>query len=89
MSVAELAQRFYASWGLPLEWAHDSAAGAPEARHLTLDAGKAVRRLRWASHVSNDDAIDWTVEWYKAWRSGRSPEAITADQIARYQDGRA
>jgi CDP-glucose 4,6-dehydratase len=55
----------------------------PEASALRLDASMALRDLNLRNQLDTAAAIDWTVEWEKAWRQGVSAAAITAEQIDR------
>jgi hypothetical protein len=43
----------------------------------------ALRDLNWRNQLDTAAAIDWTVEWEKAWRQGVAAAAITAEQIDR------
>lgn len=36
-----------------------------ESQILTLNSTKAVNKLGWTPKLSTDDAIAWTVDWYK------------------------
>jgi CDP-glucose 4,6-dehydratase len=50
-----------------------------------LDARKARRLPDWTPALSPDDALAWTVEWYRAFYSDpSSAQRTTEDQIERY-----
>ncbi len=72
-------------WGEGAAWRQDDAAWAKEAMLLRVDATKARVRLGWRPRLAVDDALAWTVEWYKVVRDGRPALAITTEQIARYE----
>lgn len=62
--------------------------GGHEAKLLSLDARKARRELRWQPRLSPEDALAWTVDWYKAYqRDPASGRRITEEQIARFSRG--
>jgi CDP-glucose 4,6-dehydratase len=57
-----------------------------EATHLRLDSSKARARLNWQPRWNLKHALDKTVEWHAAWRSGQDMRSITMAQIAAYAD---
>jgi CDP-glucose 4,6-dehydratase len=73
-------------WGRPGQWAAGPDDGPPEATVLRLDATRARRELGWAPRLGIEDAVEWTVEWYRAHADGKDAAALTLDQIARYQE---
>lgn len=83
-TVADIVGSMFAAWQKEPMWEVDSCVGQRENQNLAVDASKAATRLGWEPRLPNSDTIRWTVDWYKAWHSGESPEAITADQIERY-----
>jgi CDP-glucose 4,6-dehydratase len=85
LSVSSLAESIFAAWGQKPRWQEDEASRQPEAQWLTVDASKARERLDWKTHLAKDDAIAWTVEWYKAWHLGARLQEVTAGQIDRYE----
>ncbi|MCH8006170.1 MAG: CDP-glucose 4,6-dehydratase [Planctomycetes bacterium] len=84
MSVEALTQRFLRAWPGG-RWEPRCESDPPhEAAHLRLDIAKARRRLSWRPVYSVDQAIDATVDWYKAAESGGDMVAFTARQIREY-----
>ncbi len=87
MTVGALARRFTSVWGegdLRLE---PSATGPHEAGLLKLDSALALCELGWRPLLSAEERVDWTVEWYRAWR--KAPSSVwdwTARQIERYEE---
>ena len=60
-------------------------AGEPhEATLLTLDCTKARTRLGWRPHLTFDDCVRWTADWYAAWHGGRDMAEFTRGQIAQF-----
>lgn len=70
--------------------AASSFASAPadlvEAAVLTLDSSDAVRDLGWSSRLRLVDALEWTARWYRAYYDGGDVAALTARQIAAYEE---
>ena len=56
-----------------------------EAQFLGIDAGKAHTRLNWRPRLDIAQAIDWTVEWYRAWRDGADMRQLSEAQLDRYR----
>lgn len=71
-------------WGPPASWTRDSAEAPHEAGLLRLDSSKARSLLGWAPKLGLATALDWTVDWYRAHRSGASMSTVTLEQIDRY-----
>jgi CDP-glucose 4,6-dehydratase len=83
--VAWIADKVASSWGAPALWTQDTAAHPPEARFLKLDASKAKSCLGWRPVLSLDSALDWIVEWYRAFEAGTDVRCLTRAQIERYE----
>lgn len=83
--VAWVVERLAAQWGEGAKWEPDRAEQPHEAGLLQVDASKARARLGWAPRLPLDEALAWTVEWYRAFADGADAAAITIDQIERYQ----
>ena len=85
MTVAEIVQALAGKWGGNATWEADTAGNPHEARYLGVDAGKAQARLGWVSRLDVAGAIEWTVEWYRAWREGGDMRGLSESQIERYR----
>jgi CDP-glucose 4,6-dehydratase len=88
--VADLADRLIRRWGSGRWEAGGPAAegAAPvEAGVLILDSAKARERLGWRPRLPLDEAVAWTVEWYREAFTDRPAEALydlARRQIAAY-----
>jgi CDP-glucose 4,6-dehydratase len=71
-------------WGPPAEWRADPGQHPHEAHFLRLDSAKARSRLGWKPRLSLDEALEWTVDWYKKQAGGEDAGALTLAQIERY-----
>jgi len=66
-------------------WQRDTRAQPHEARILRLDTSKATQTLGWKRQLQLGTALDWTVEWYRAFGADAAKaQAITHTQIERY-----
>lgn len=79
--VDRLRERWPGEFGVELA---SASTGGHEAQLLQLDATKARRRLGWAPRWPLERAIDTTVEWYDAYRSGGDMRAVTLAQIEAF-----
>jgi CDP-glucose 4,6-dehydratase len=79
--ASEVARR----WGTPDAWVASADTGPHEAASLRLDASRARGALGWAPRLSVEDALDWTVEWYRRYDEGADPRVLTLQQIEQYE----
>lgn len=87
--VGWLVDRLCSLWGPPARWERDAAGGQPhEAYFLKLDCSKASAKLGWRPSLCLEDALSWTVDWYKCFEGGGDVRALTEEQIARYEAGK-
>jgi CDP-glucose 4,6-dehydratase len=64
-TVGELSSQVAAHYGLTGKvWKLESDLQPHEAGYLLLDSSKARLALDWSDHLSFEDSIQWTVEWY-------------------------
>jgi CDP-glucose 4,6-dehydratase len=67
-------------------WTEDTTTHPPEAMSLQLDSARTRARLGWAPRLSLETALDWVVEWQRAYRaSPAEAREATLRQIARYE----
>jgi CDP-glucose 4,6-dehydratase len=84
-TVEQLVKEVLKHW--PGSWTDASDPAAPhEARFLSLDTGKARNLLGWAPIWDFEQAVEATVEWYRA---GRDLVELTQRQIERFEDDAA
>jgi CDP-glucose 4,6-dehydratase len=83
--VSWIADRLAHSWGTGASWQNDAATHPREANLLKLDVSKARRTLGWQPVLPLVTALDWIVEWYRAFQSGDDLRRVTLGQIQRYQ----
>jgi CDP-glucose 4,6-dehydratase len=83
--VSWIAQELVGSWGEGVAWSHDTTTHPKEANALKLDASKAKTCLGWHPVLPLKAALEWVVEWYRAFQIGADLRAVTQAQIQRYE----
>jgi CDP-glucose 4,6-dehydratase len=83
--VSWIADRVSRSWGDDASWTYDAAIHPKEAQALKLDASKARASLGWQPVLPLCPALEWIVEWYRAFQTGADLRQITRSQIERYE----
>jgi CDP-glucose 4,6-dehydratase len=85
-SVEQIAMKLAKLWGDGGSWTCDTAASVHEAHFLRLDASKAHMELGWQPRLKIEKALEWTIDWYRAWQHGEEMQCETQKQIAAYED---
>ncbi|MEA4925065.1 MAG: CDP-glucose 4,6-dehydratase [Syntrophomonadaceae bacterium] len=87
LSVGQLADNIVKNWGSG-EWQSDSGdqSRLHEANNLILDCSKARALLDWTPVYKVDEALDKTVEWYKAYYFDSKQDIydLTWNQVQAY-----
>ena len=83
--VSWIADKLTRSWGNEAAWTHDEASHPREAHFLKLDASRAKALLAWEPALPLEPALDWIVEWYRAFQAGADLRRLTCEQIERYE----
>jgi CDP-glucose 4,6-dehydratase len=85
VTVAKIAEKTCQLWGAGITPIHEGdASRGKEAQLLALDSTKACMELAWQPHWSLDQALQATVQWFKAWSKGTDMREFTLNQIAGY-----
>lgn len=82
--VGWVVDRIARGWGIADSWRLDDQPQVHEATLLLLDATKARRELGWRPRLDLEQALDWTVEWYRAYHRHEDVAALTRAQIQRF-----
>jgi CDP-glucose 4,6-dehydratase len=86
MPVSWIADTLARSWGGSASWTRDTTWHPKEAHFLKLDASKAAAYLGWRPKVQLRLALEWIVEWYRAFESKSDMRCVTLAQIERYEN---
>jgi CDP-glucose 4,6-dehydratase len=84
-SVAWIAEKMSGFWGDGAQWVLDPDPGVHEAGYLKLDASRSRADLGWTPHLRLETALEWIVQWTRAWQSGADMHAFTLAQIEAYE----
>ena len=83
--VQWIVERMAEVWGGDAPWRIEED-GPHEAMTLRLDSSLARHQLGWRPRLDLATAIDWIVEWYRAFYRGQPARKLTEEQIARYHE---
>jgi CDP-glucose 4,6-dehydratase len=83
--VSRIADELVRMWGAEASWSHDGATHPREAHFLMLDASRARACLAWRPVIPLSMALEWIVEWYRAFQADDDLQALTRTQIERYE----
>jgi CDP-glucose 4,6-dehydratase len=83
-TVEWIASRMCDFWGNGAFWEVDKSSSLHEAQYLKLDASRARVDLAWLPLLRIDDALEYLVQWYRAWESSQNMQAFTLEQIETY-----
>lgn len=73
-------------WEDGASWEVDGGNHPHEANYLKLDCSKAKARLGWTPRTSLATALEWIVEFYRAYQADEDMHAVTLEQIQRFQN---
>jgi CDP-glucose 4,6-dehydratase len=82
--VERIATTMARRWGGGATWFRDGHQSIHEAGLLKLDSSKARAELGWQPRLRLDIALEWLVDWYRAWQGGTDMQSFTLKQIAEY-----
>lgn len=83
VTTGELAKLFCEAWGKGMECCVQPDGGPHEAAFLKLDCALLKKTFGWKPMICVSDAVSMTVEWSKAWLSGKSVTQCMDSQIKK------
>src|SRR5574341_171450 len=83
--VSWIASELARLWGNRAGWSEDAGIHLREAHYLKLDTSRTQIRLDWHPVLSLNLALDWIVEWYRAFQARDDLRRLTLAQIERYE----
>ena len=85
--VKWIADKMAKMWGHNASWDIEKNSLAHEAQFLKLDTSKARKKLGWSTKVNLEQALTYTVNWYKAWQQQQQDlRQLTLLQIQDYEN---
>ena len=85
-SVSWVADTAAQHWGGSASWMRDPSFHPHEAHSLQLDTAKAEGHLGWHPVLNVEDAVAWTVRWYRGLLDGQSASVLALSDIGEYGD---
>ena len=87
MPVSSILKLVVDKWkgDIDLVTSENQVIGMHEAVQLKLDCSKANTYLGWKQQLSVNQAIEWSVDWYKAYSQGADMREFTYRQIEEYE----
>ncbi|MHC4475842.1 MAG: CDP-glucose 4,6-dehydratase [Planctomycetota bacterium] len=85
-TVSWIVEYLTSSWGQTARWQLDSAQHPHEDNYLKLDCSKARSLLGWTPKLRLATALEWIVEWYRAYQKNQDMRSLTQEQIRRFED---
>jgi CDP-glucose 4,6-dehydratase len=82
--VESVADEVIAQWGPPARWTRVAGEQPHEAHFLQLDSTKARSLLGWKPRLGLQNALAWTVRWYKEQAARADARELCMRQITEY-----
>ena len=73
-------------WGSNANWTIDKSTHPHEAQLLKLDISKARKYFNWKPTLSLEEALNYTIDWYKAFDAGINMINFTIEQIKNFKN---
>lgn len=86
ITTGELADLFCRYWGEGLKWVNRYDGGPYEAGFLKLDCTKLKETFSWQPKWNVEQAVEQSVEWYKAFYHHEDMQKVTKRQIGEMFD---
>jgi CDP-glucose 4,6-dehydratase len=83
--VERIATKLVDMWGNGASSIRDIVPGVHENHVLRLDASKARAEGGWKPKFRIEEALEWTMAWYRAWNQGEDMAEFTQHQILEYE----
>jgi len=81
VTVGDITTKAMSHWGSSGSWTTDSSEKLHEAQLLALDSSRAKAELGWNNNLPVEQAVAWTLNWYRELDSGKSAREVTVRQI--------
>ncbi|NQU41453.1 MAG: CDP-glucose 4,6-dehydratase [Lentisphaerae bacterium] len=84
LTVGDVATAACRIWGDGAAWVTDHEEHPHEAAWLQLDSTAARERLGWKTQLTAEEAVEWTIAWYRDFERGASARELCLEQVERY-----
>jgi CDP-glucose 4,6-dehydratase len=85
-SVQYVAEHSAKLWGDGVSCRIDTGVHPHEANLLMLECSKAKDKLGWRVRTHLDNALEWTVKWYKSFLAGQDARQLCIEQINAFME---
>jgi CDP-glucose 4,6-dehydratase len=85
VTVGEVASKAISRWGSSGTWSTDASQKPHEAKILALDSARAKSELSWNNKLTFEQAVTWTIDWYKELGSAMTLRHFTNGQIEEFR----
>ena len=85
VSVGEMTTLAMTNWGANATWISGSGEKVHEAHFLALDTTRGKTDLGWSCSLGIEDALAWTLDWYRNLDAGVSARATSVQQIEGFR----
>jgi len=83
-NVGRVADTLVNLWGGNARWICDEQPSVHEDHFLRLDASKSRWQLGWTPLLKIEEALEWTIRWFRAWALGSDMRKETLNQVSAY-----
>ena len=84
-SVKWILEKISKEWGEKFFWEEDHKENPHETSILKLDCKKAKERLGWETKLNINEALEWTINWYKKFLENSNMKEYTKKQIEEFE----
>ena len=84
VTTGALADLFCEAWGEKIKWVNQYDGGPHEANFLKLDCSKIKKVFGWQPRMDIQQAVNWTVQWSKAYFDGQEILEVMDKQIKEF-----
>ena len=84
-SVKWILEKISKEWGEKFFWEEDHKENPHETSILKLDCKKAKERLGWETKLNINEALEWTINWYKKFLENSNIKEYTKKQIEEFE----
>jgi CDP-glucose 4,6-dehydratase len=85
LAVNQLADMAISAWGKGKLTIKEDRSAPHEAHYLRLDISKAIGELGWLPRMKVNDAVQRTIQWYKAFYDGAKATDLIDEDLKYYE----
>jgi CDP-glucose 4,6-dehydratase len=86
LTVRQMVERLQKSLGARRGWQQEIGAFPAEMQALKLSAARAASSLAWRNRLNADEAVAWTMDWYRVLSAPKDIVSVTLAQIESFAE---